>query len=288
MHLVVRERLLAKLRQRHRLVLSAMESPAGFGRSVLLDQAVAEGPVRVGDRDILYRCGPDDGELGHLAGALVTACGRRPDVEELAGDPARPARAVVAAIEEAGASRRQVALVVDDVDRSGDAGAVLWPMVLERLPEQGHLVLSGRHLPEVGLARLVAARTALLLDADDLAHQDDELAQLHESGTDTERRLADIELASWPALASLLLQGRPGLVTSYLKEAVLRETDPQVVRALAAVASVGGCPGELVEVVVSSVTRSATAGGHAVARPVDDIAGEVGRLPLIEARGKGC
>jgi hypothetical protein len=48
--LVERQRLLAKLRQRHRLDLIALESPAGFGRSVLLDQAMADGPVRSADR----------------------------------------------------------------------------------------------------------------------------------------------------------------------------------------------------------------------------------------------
>ena len=45
----------------------------------------------------------------------------------------------------------------------------------------------------------------------------------------------DTELAAWPALASLLLQGHPELVSSYLDEAVLRDVDPLTVKALAAV-----------------------------------------------------
>jgi LuxR family maltose regulon positive regulatory protein len=287
MHLVTRERLLTTLRQRHRLDLIALESPAGFGRSVLLGQAVADGPSRPSDRDILYRCGPDDAELGHLAGALVTSCGEDgPAVADHCHDAEQAARDIAAALGRAGPSESHVALLVDNVERSGQAGALLWPMVLTRLPENRHLVLSGRHLPEVGLARLIAAGAGALLDTDDLAFQADELTELAGSELDADWPLVDIELASWPALASLVLQGRPGLVTSYLREAVLRETDPQVVRALAAVASVGGCGTELVEVVLASVAQPEADG--AVARSLDDIADEVGRLPLIEARGKGC
>jgi DNA-binding SARP family transcriptional activator len=287
--LVERQRLLAKLRQRHRLELIALESPAGFGRSVLLDQATAEGPIRSADLDVLYRCGPDDNELGHLAAGLIAACGGNvPDGADYAHDAERAARAVAAALEGSGPPDTHVALLVDDVDRGGSAAAALWPLVMARLPEKRHLVLSGRRLPEVGLARLIAAGTGLLIDAADLAHQEDDLAQLAGSAGDTARLLVDRELASWPALASLVLQNRPELVTSYLKEAVLRDIDPRVVRALAAVASVGGCSAELVAVVVSSVTGPETSVDGVPARSVDDIAGEVGRLPLIEARGKGC
>jgi DNA-binding SARP family transcriptional activator len=289
MHLVIRERLLASLRQRHRLDLIALESPAGFGRSVLLGQAVAEGPSHANDRDVLYRCGPDDADLGRLAGALVTCCGEDGSaVTDHGHDAEGAARAVVAALERAGKSGGHVSLLVDDADRSGGAGAALWPMVLARLPDRAHLVLSGRDLPEVGLARLIAAGTGLLLDRDDLAYQADELAQLTGPDSDTDRLLVDAELASWPALASLVLQGRPGLVTSYLKEAVLRETDPRVVRALAAVGSVGGCPAELVEEVVATITACETSAGEPGPRSVSDITDELIRFPLIEARGKGC
>jgi DNA-binding SARP family transcriptional activator len=283
---VERERLLAKLRQRHRLALISLESPAGFGRTILIDQALAEGPVRSADRDILYRCGPDDDELDHLAHGLTIACGEEPMPIEVGLDLDQAAKWVAAALGRAGDPDTQIALVVDNVERTA-AHAAFWPSVLDRLPEHRHLVLSGRQLPSVGLARHIAAGSGLVIDRDDLAFDADELALL--AGADAYLATFDTELASWPALASLLLQGHSELVSSYLEEAVLRDIDPMTVKALAAVAAVGGCAAELLGAVVAAVVDDRSQDRADGSSPsVDDVVAQLVRLPLVQARGEGC
>lgn len=148
----------------------------------------------------------------------------------------------------------------------------------------GHLVLSGRRLPPIGLARHLAGGSGLLIDSVDLAFHPDELARLDESGVGL--ATIDRELASWPALASLMMQGRADLVTDFLGETVLHEADPVVGRALAAVAVVGGCPSELLRIVAGSVVGD---GASATTDPaLTDVVRQLTRLLLVRARGDGC
>jgi DNA-binding SARP family transcriptional activator len=286
--LLVRERLLGDLRRRHRLALIALEAPAGFGRTVLLGQAAAEGPLRPSDRDVRYTCGPDDDRPGRLARALIVACGgtARRAPGPLA-DADRGARAVADALEEAVSADGQVALMVDDVDRGGAEGAALWAALVDRLPARGHLVLSGRRLPRVGLARQVAAGSALLLDMTDLAFRPVELAEL--GAGHPELGLTDHRLASWPAMAGLAMEGRPELAGDYLVESVLEGAGTHVAKGVAALAAVGGCTDDLLAAVVGAVDLgepSPTAGPATTSRP-DPVISVVRRLPLVEGGG-GC
>jgi DNA-binding SARP family transcriptional activator len=289
--LVVRERLLADLRQRHQRKVIALESPAGYGRSVLLGQALVECPERSTDRDVFYRCGPDDARPGQLAKGLLEACGGRSGTDADQLESADQAAGLVAgALESLAVSGTQVALVIDNVEHSGAAGATLLPALLHRLSDHCHLVLSGRRLPRMGLAREVAAGTGLLVDVTDLAFRPDELSELGESHA--ELTLTDVELASWPALASLVLQGRPDLVSGYLVESVLHDADPVVARALAAVAAVGGCETELLTPVVGAVTdlgQPSEDGNRLLARAatLDGVLTELGLFPLVQTR-EGC
>src|SRR5579864_4261760 len=73
--LLERKRLLVRLADRHHLAVVAIVAPAGFGKSVLLDQALAEGPSRLGDRDVSYVCGPEDSKVGQFAQSLIRSCG---------------------------------------------------------------------------------------------------------------------------------------------------------------------------------------------------------------------
>ncbi len=283
-----RERLLVGLRQRHRLSLIALEAPAGYGRTVLVEQALDEGPERPVDRDILYRCRPDDAQPGRLAAGLVQACtGTIPVPRHEVDNIDHAAGCVAAALDAAADPGVHVALVVDNVERTGGAAGALWPALLHRLSGRRHLVLSGRRLPPVDLARQVAMGTGLLIDASDLAFRPDEVAKLAEPGS--EPAVIDGELASWPALASLVRRGRPELVCEFMVESVLNELDPAVARALAAVAVVGGCPAELLVAVVGSVTLSPRTGGPGpiTAPDLDPVLSALAGLPLVQAR-EGC
>ena len=290
--LIVRERLLDRLRQRHRVEVIALEAPAGYGRSVLLGQALAEGPVRPGDRDVPFTCGPDADTVADLVRGIVAACGGGPTVSPgstAVTTAADGARAVAAALRATVGSGDGVALVVDEVERSGVAGDELWPALLERLPDGCHLVLSGRRLPRMGVIRRVASGRGVLIDRADLAFEPSELAGL---GTAPEElALADAELTSWPAVAGLLVQGRPDLVRGYLDEAVLADVDPVVVGLLAAVAAVGGCSTALLPSLVATVTDGLTGdtGDHrSLAPELDTLLGELARLPLVRVGDDGC
>ena len=292
--IVVRERLLDRLRSRHQVDVIALEAPAGYGRTVLLGQALEEGPRRPGDRDVLFTCGPDADTVDDLVRGIVAACGGAPlDLTEVPATATAGARSVAAALRSTVEGDRRVALVVDEVERSGAAGDALWPALLDRLPRGCHLVLSGRRLPRLGLIRRMASGTGVLLDREDLALDPAELAELvGRAGPGTaadELALIDAELTSWPAVAGLLVQGRPDLVVGYLEETALADADPVAVGVLAAVAEVDGCSTALLPHLLE-VVAGAAGGGEAppAAADLDTVLDELARLPLVRVDDDGC
>jgi|GEM_PF-1807179 len=280
---IARERLLGLLRRRHQLAVIALQAPAGFGRTVLLRQALDEGPVRPVDRDVAYTCVRDDASIGHLTASLLQACeaagaqvGRRPD------DAAGAARAVAGSLGALVSTGGHVALVVDDIDTCGPDGAGFWAALVDHLPAGVHLVASGRRLPPIGLARLVASGTAVLVDAAALAFSPDEVPPVSGSA---EPLAGDREVMAWPALASLVAQGRADLIGDYLLENVLEGLDVHVTRALAAVAAVDGCPTEMLPAVIGTTIGAADLPPTDVT--TDDLVAQLGRLPLVRT-GDGC
>ncbi len=282
--LLQRERLITLVSQRHRLGVVALEAPAGFGRSVLLDQALAHGPVRTSDRDLVHRCGPDDDRPGHLARSLLILCGVGPVHHRAEWADARSAARTVAEALNDAADGGQVALVVDDVQRTGPAGDAFWPALVDRLGDRSHVVLSGRHLPRIGLARMVAAGTGLLIDAGQLAFRPDEVAAL--AATYPELGRTDAELAAWPAMASLVARGRAEMSSQYLLESILDEAEMVVAKTMAALAVVGGCSDQLLDAVVDTVGRVEGSGTEGVDIKRQVIS-QLVRLPLVQTNG-GC
>ena len=274
--LLRRERLLVPLRMRHELAVTALEAPAGYGRSVLLDQALAEGPRRSGDRDLFYRCVPSDAEPGFLAAHLVDACRSHPTGRPSTADGALDAAAVAGALRGAVPARHQVALVIDAVEVSGTAGGSLVSELVRDLPGGVHLVLSGRRLPRVGMARMVASGTGVLLGAGDLAFQPDEVIELL---GDRSSRGAD-PVTEWPVMVGLIRAGHADLAVDYLHDEVLSDVDPAVVRGLAAIAAVDGCADSQLGGVLASV-------GIGPAATVDAVRRELERLPRVGSPG-GC
>lgn len=277
---VLRERLLAVLAERHRTRVIALEAPPGFGKSVLLDQAVCAGPLDPGDVDLVYRCGPGDDAPGALALGLLKLCDAAGRFAP--GDPGVGVSELAAAL----ASRTkqlaaELCLVVDGVDRVGESGEALLRDLLDCIPDGMHVVLSGRRLPPVGLAKLVASGDASLIGAAELSFDGDELTQLEKESE--KRELTDRELGSWPALASLMLRGHSDLVLDYVRETALPDLEASVARGLAIVSSVGGVPNALIEAVLSvepDHERDAMVSSGVVAS-------ELSKLPLAGA-DDGC
>ena len=285
--LVSRKRLLVRLGDRHRLAVIAVVAPAGFGKSVLLGQTLAEGPSKVADSDVSYVCGPEDSQPGHLAHALIRSCrGREPrgNGTRIAIQAGR-AKDVAEALEASCAPGRHIALTIDNFEGSGSEGEGLLRALLERLPARCHLLISGRRLPRIGLPSHIAAGTGLLIDTAELAFNADEISALAElSGA---QNPSNRELAAWPALASLIMKGRDDLAGAYISEMVLSHCEPAVAIALAGIASVAGCQDALLEAVIGAAWDEGISDGplsNETLNRVDPVIDEIKRLPFMDTR----
>ena len=152
---------------------------AGFGKTTLLTQAWEENLLAPRGIDLWLGCIPGDAAESALAAGLIGATipeGERSDDD---GD--------VAATVAAAVWRRaphQVALLVDDVHEipSGSPGAALLTRILEVLPANGHLVLAGRTVPPLPLARLEAHGQVTRIHELDLAFSGDDSASSRRCG----------------------------------------------------------------------------------------------------------
>jgi len=193
--LVTRPRLLALLGERFERRLVLVVAGAGFGKSTLLAQAVAENELDPRGVDVWLSCAPDDAAASQLAAGLLTA---------LHADPAGaadPVAAITAAVWQRAPA--EVALLLDDVHLllPGSPGAALLAELVRTLPANAHLVLVGRGDPPVGWSRLAAAGEVREIREDELGFAAQELAQF--------ARLREVPpslltgVGGWPALAEL-------------------------------------------------------------------------------------
>ena len=278
--LIPRPRLVAALASRHELTLSALVAPAGFGRTVLLDQASAAlGPEA---RDIRYECAPDDARPGALAmrlsALLAVASGAELDTsgaDDISGSVERLATGLVAC-------DRQLptALCLDRFEVTGAAGTELLLHLVADAPPGVHLVVSARDLGPVGLGRLVVAGRGRLFGWRDLAFDADERTVFDLAGEPTST--AGDEAALWPALAVLREMGNPELVIEYVQHEVLAAQPEPVVRALAALAAVGGCASDDLHEVTAPVLEGLAPSIR------DDTLDRVAELPLMGRVSVGC
>jgi DNA-binding SARP family transcriptional activator/tetratricopeptide (TPR) repeat protein len=278
--LVRRDRLLATLRLRHELTLCGLVAPAGFGRTVVLDQAGADlGPEA---SDIRYTCSPRDACPGELAARLSSL------LTDASGDESGDHRfddvgwsvAHLSAALAACDRRRPTALCLDRFELAGEAGAELLRLLVADAPPGVHIVVSARRLGHVGLGRLVVAGKGCLLGWRDLAFDAAELALLGVREAPTGVPLD--EPAVWPALAFLQAEGAAELITGYLQDEVLADEPAAVVRALAALAAIGGCTTDD----LADATAPVLEGLQSIVR--DDVLDRVAELPLVGRGPIGC
>lgn len=235
---VVRPRLLDRLSQRFSRPVTVVAAPAGLGKSTLLAQAVDENRLAPRGVDWWLTCHADDAMASSLIDGLCRAADIAPPDPP---DPLdRPGRAVEALVEAMWhRSPVEVALLLDDVHEipAGSPGAEILATLLEALPRNGHVVLSGRDPLPVALARLDVrgevdrvGETELLFTAEELSEF---AAQRQVPGT----KLAGC--AGWPALAELVANAVPGVEAAYVWEEVLSAIKPERRRDLALLAHVG-------------------------------------------------
>lgn len=186
--------LRALLDRRHRSSVLVIDTPAGFDRSRLIDEAVAAGPPS-DVREVVLRldggCTPD-GVVAALSAELADL--GSPDASSSAGSVARALEAV-----------GPVVVVVDQLHRCGDDTVAWFGDLARGRPASVHLVLAGTGLEALRLAELGAEGGAVLVGATDLAVRDSD-------GDAVDR---------WPAGARALATGRPDAALSLLGDALM-------------------------------------------------------------------
>ncbi|MGZ4666472.1 MAG: BTAD domain-containing putative transcriptional regulator [Frankiaceae bacterium] len=260
---MTRPRLLALLGERFERRLVLVVAGAGFGKSTLLAQAVAENQLDPRGVDVWLSCAQDDAAASQLAAGLLTALHADPAG---AGDPGA---AIAAAVWQRAPA--EVALLLDDVHLlpTGSPGAALLAELPRALPANAHLVLAGRADPPVGWSRLAAAGEVREIREENLGFAAPEVAEF--------ARLRDVPPAllagvgGWPALAELTAATGQSRVADFLWEEILSAVPGPDRRLLAAIAAAGGADDEV---------ASALAG-----RPVA-LTSLLAGLPLI-AKGDG-
>ena len=180
---IVRERLVDFLHQHVHSRLILTSAPAGYGKTTLLVQFAQSTDIPVCwccleslDRDVKR----------FLTSLIESLRGRFPDfgrgldhlVREASNDT------VVAAMVNALEAEipHYFVLVLDDYQEAEtpEVNQVLQAL-LKHLPENCHIILASRHMPRVGLARLMAGRDVVGLGPEQLRFTEAEIAQfLHE------------------------------------------------------------------------------------------------------------
>jgi DNA-binding SARP family transcriptional activator len=249
---LIRPRLLDRLDERFSAAVTLVTAGPGFGKSTALAQAVRRHQLAPSGIDVWLSCAPGDehaqriGRRVHEALAEGAAwLSTQPAVDLEGDDPERIAAALIHQLVDC--SPLQVCLVLDDCHLLGEgtSGSELLAAVVRGLPANGHLVLAGRTLPPLPLARLRAAEQVLTVHQDDLAFTPDEAS----AAAALVGRQLDADVGGWPAVVRLSLLAPPGSDRDYLAEEVLANLDQRLTDALCALSILGpATPDELASV----------------------------------------
>jgi LuxR family maltose regulon positive regulatory protein len=237
--MLVRQRLVDRLHARWITPVTVISAPAGYGKTTLLAHAIGPNAAASVGIDCWLACGPDTAAASTLGDALCRAVAT---ASSSGGTrPADTVSAVAAAIGRR--SPQPVALVLDDLHEvlPGSEAAALLDAVVAALPANGHVVLSGRGVPPVRLARLTVQGRVCRIDQADLAFTDDEAKEFASLRGVLPGRVA--ACGGWPALAELVASERPAAVPdiagAYIGEEVLAGVPKSTRRKLGLLAHLG-------------------------------------------------
>ena len=252
---IPRMRLVRLPRGRWDRPVTLLVAGPGFGKTIVLAQAVRAHQVAPRGIDVWVSCEAAYENPVRLAEALLDAMpvdgsARGPRPASCSGTAGKVIDALIRA-----SAARGVCLLLDDVHEipPGSPGAALLREVARALPATAHLVLSGREAPDVPLARREATGEVIRIGGEDLAFTDVEVRALaRRLGRDA--RIAE-PLHGWPAMVRLSLAAGPGAPWQYAREEVLCQVDDSQRQALAALAALGTATArEVAEVAGGPVT----------------------------------
>ena len=202
-------------------------APAGYGKTSALAQALAAVPKS--GTDLWVQCDRADNDPDVLLRGVLRSGG----VEATGGVGVDRVVDLLA-----GHAPDDVCLVLDDVhliDRTATTWAVLGDLI-ERLPWNAHLVLSGRDDPHSGFVRLRAAGDVVQLGLNDLEFDDDELIARWSVVAADSPSAAFGDAARWPALAALVAVAPTARPVDFVVEELVPAWDLDRFAAIAAVA----------------------------------------------------
>ena len=227
-----RPRLLEAIAARwnHRVVV--VEAPGGFGKSTLLNQAMADNTQDPLGTDVLWRVGFNDVGpqriLDRLFNGVATSLGQ-PTVQV-------PGRAAFDDLLLAQSPRR-VCLIIDNAHRLESDEQTITSLV-DELPLNVSFVLSGRPMPWLPLVLQEARGEMMRIDQRTLAFDNREIDEYADrSGIDVETLR---QQGGWPVLAVLSQSGRAGATTDFLFKEIVSELDVDIRRSLIAATCVDG------------------------------------------------
>lgn len=241
---LTRARLLLAVQGRWNRPVTAVIAGAGFGKTTLLDQAVAENRLAHIGVDVALRLQAADNRALRLASRVLSELGveapQRDDVDELL-------QVLVDAV--VTRAPMPICLVLDDVHelQTESAGFALFRRLVQALPGNAHVLLGSRTLPDIGIARLAVGGSALVLREDDMRFTDSEIDEF--------ARLRGVEpefvgaAQGWPALAELLARA-PGITTGeYVWEQIISPLTDAAKARLVELAALGGADDDLASMV---------------------------------------
>lgn len=206
LNLVARPRLIAMLDEALHMPATLLCAPAGFGKTMALEEWSRRRGVSPAWVSLDERYGSVDRFWSDVNGALIVAASTDVPSGAEARDPVEWACAIVAA------ANREVVLVLDDYQRVPAASPVHAHMeiLLRIMPSNFHVIIASRAFPRIGLAKLRASGTLLELGMRDLAFTDLEMRDfLARSGVDIPddrgREVVRL-LEGWPAGARMFAQ----------------------------------------------------------------------------------